>query len=173
MRIGLDHAHPIDFTHQLNLTADQDLTHPVTPAQLTVSAVRHGYVSTTFTPHSSGASVSPSTRIITKYVYELLEKDCNLKKEILPVDATEGEPKSFIYVSEDALTNPEKIMVLIQGSGVVRAGQWARRLIINEDLNSGTQIPFINRAKERTYPRVELFPSIAASRLSRRPPLPV
>ncbi len=51
-------------------------------------------------------------------------------------------------MSEDALTNPEKIMVLIQGSGVVRAGQWARRLIINEDLNSGTQIPFINRAKE-------------------------
>ncbi len=66
----------------------------------------------------------------------------------LQVDATEGEPKSFIYMSEDALTNPEKIMVLIQGSGVVRAGQWARRLIINEDLNSGTQIPFINRAKE-------------------------
>uniref|UniRef100_A0A9J7Z548 ARB2 cotranscriptional regulator A n=1 Tax=Cyprinus carpio carpio TaxID=630221 RepID=A0A9J7Z548_CYPCA len=86
--------------------------------------------------------------IITKYVYELLENDCNLKKEILPVDSTVDEPKSFIYMSEDALTNPEKIMVLIQGSGVVRAGQWARRLIINEDLNSGTQIPFINRAKE-------------------------
>lgn len=66
----------------------------------------------------------------------------------LQVDSTVDEPKSFIYMSEDALTNPEKIMVLIQGSGVVRAGQWARRLIINEDLNSGTQIPFINRAKE-------------------------
>ncbi|XP_048045130.1 cotranscriptional regulator FAM172A homolog isoform X2 [Megalobrama amblycephala] len=97
--------------------------------------------------------------IITKYVYELLEKDCNLKKEILPVDATEGEPKSFIYVSEDALTNPEKIMVLIQGSGVVRAGQWARRLIINEDLNSGTQIPFINRAKEEGYGVIVLNPN--------------
>ncbi|XP_067263319.1 cotranscriptional regulator ARB2A homolog isoform X4 [Chanodichthys erythropterus] len=97
--------------------------------------------------------------IITKYVYELLEKDCNLKKEILPVDATEGEPKSFIYMSEDALTNPEKIMVLIQGSGVVRAGQWARRLIINEDLNSGTQIPFINRAKEEGYGVIVLNPN--------------
>lgn len=51
-------------------------------------------------------------------------------------------------MSADALTNPEKIMLLIEGSGVVRAGQWARRLIINEDLNSGTQIPFITRAKE-------------------------
>lgn len=62
------------------------------------------------------------------------------------VDATENEPKSFIFMSEDALTNPQKLMVLIHGSGVVRAGQWARRLIINEDLDSGTQIPFIKRA---------------------------
>ncbi|XP_033035029.1 cotranscriptional regulator FAM172A isoform X13 [Trachypithecus francoisi] len=84
--------------------------------------------------------------IITKYVYELLEKDCNLKKISIPVDATESEPKSFIFMSEDALTNPQKLMVLIHGSGVVRAGQWARRLIINEDLDSGTQIPFIKRA---------------------------
>nr|XP_012998700.1 protein FAM172A [Cavia porcellus] len=84
--------------------------------------------------------------IITKYVYELLEKDCNLKKITIPVDATENEPKSFIFMSEDALTNPQKLMVLIHGSGVVRAGQWARRLIINEDLDSGTQIPFIKRA---------------------------
>uniref|UniRef100_A0A671QJQ3 Protein FAM172A-like n=1 Tax=Sinocyclocheilus anshuiensis TaxID=1608454 RepID=A0A671QJQ3_9TELE len=97
--------------------------------------------------------------IITKYVYERLENDCNLKKEILPVDSTVDEPKSFIYMSEDALTNPEKIMVLIQGSGVVRAGQWARRLIINEDLNSGTQIPFINRAKEEGYGVIVLNPN--------------
>uniref|UniRef100_A0A8C2RDK1 Arb2 domain-containing protein n=1 Tax=Capra hircus TaxID=9925 RepID=A0A8C2RDK1_CAPHI len=86
--------------------------------------------------------------IITKYVYELLEKDCNLKKISIPVDATESEPKSFIFMSEDALTNPQKLMVLIHGSGVVRAGQWARRLIINEDLDSGTQIPFIKRAMD-------------------------
>lgn len=62
------------------------------------------------------------------------------------MDATECEPKSFIYMSEDALTNQDKLLVLIQGSGVVRAGQWARRLIINEDLDSGTQIPFIKKA---------------------------
>lgn len=51
-------------------------------------------------------------------------------------------------MSEDAMTNPDKLMVLIHGSGVVRAGQWARRLIINEDLDSGTQIPYIKRAIE-------------------------
>ncbi|XP_058843405.1 cotranscriptional regulator FAM172A isoform X3 [Acipenser ruthenus] len=97
--------------------------------------------------------------IITKHVYELLEKECNMKKEILPVDATDDEPKSFIYVTEDALSNPDKLLVLIHGSGVVRAGQWARRLIINEDLDSGTQIPFIKRAVEEGYGVIVLNPN--------------
>ncbi|XP_072372387.1 cotranscriptional regulator ARB2A homolog isoform X4 [Scyliorhinus torazame] len=89
--------------------------------------------------------------IITHCVYELLENECHLKKVHLPVDATEDEPKSFIFMSEDAITNPDKLMVLIHGSGVVRVGQWARRLIINEDLDSGTQIPFIKRAMDEGY----------------------
>ncbi|XP_035296362.1 cotranscriptional regulator FAM172A isoform X7 [Cricetulus griseus] len=97
--------------------------------------------------------------IITKYVYELLEKDCHLQKISIPVDATESEPKSFIFMSEDALTNPQKLMVLIHGSGVVRAGQWARRLIINEDLDSGTQIPFIKRAVDEGYGVIVLNPN--------------
>ncbi|MEQ2213507.1 hypothetical protein XENOCAPTIV_016154 [Xenoophorus captivus] len=71
-----------------------------------------------------------------------------MTKAFLPVDATDDEPRSFIYLSPDALTNPDKLLVLIQGSGVVRAGQWARRLIINQDLDSGTQIPFIMKAME-------------------------
>ncbi|KAK1892199.1 Cotranscriptional regulator FAM172A, partial [Dissostichus eleginoides] len=86
--------------------------------------------------------------IITQYVYELLEKKCNMTKQILPEERTDDEPTSFIYLSPDALSNPSKLLVLIQGSGVVRAGQWARRLIINQDLDSGTQIPFITRAME-------------------------
>ncbi|XP_075449241.1 cotranscriptional regulator ARB2A isoform X1 [Ascaphus truei] len=97
--------------------------------------------------------------IITKHVYELLEKECNLQKVYLPVDSTESEPKSFIFMSEDATTNPEKLLVLIHGSGVVRAGQWARRLIINEDLDSGTQIPYIKRAMEEGYAVIVLNPN--------------
>ncbi|XP_061875236.1 cotranscriptional regulator FAM172A isoform X5 [Colius striatus] len=101
----------------------------------------------------------PHGKIITKYVYELLQKECHLKKATLPVDATESEPKSFIFMSEDALTNPDKLLVLIHGNGVVRAGQWARRLIINEDLNSGTQIPYIKRAIEEGYGVIVLNPN--------------
>lgn len=97
--------------------------------------------------------------IITQYVYQRLEEECNLTREILPVDATEDEPKSFIYLSEDALTNRDKLLLLIQGSGVVRAGQWARRLIINEDMDSGSQLPFIKRAMEEGYAVMVLNPN--------------
>ncbi|XP_015705178.1 cotranscriptional regulator FAM172A isoform X1 [Coturnix japonica] len=97
--------------------------------------------------------------IITKHVYRLLEDECHLKKVTLPVDATENEPKSFIFMSEDALTNPDKLLVLIHGNGVVRAGQWARRLIINEDLDSGTQIPYIKKATEEGYGVIVLNPN--------------
>ena len=38
------------------------------------------------------------------------------------------EAHSFIFESGDART-AEKLMVLIHGSGVVRAGQWARRSV--------------------------------------------
>ncbi|XP_066195911.1 cotranscriptional regulator ARB2A isoform X4 [Sylvia atricapilla] len=97
--------------------------------------------------------------IITKYIYELLQNECHLKRVTLPVDAIETEPKSFIFMSEDALVNPDKLLVLIHGNGVVRAGQWARRLIINEDLDSGTQIPYIKRAIEEGYGVIVLNPN--------------
>ena len=41
----------------------------------------------------------------------------------------EDEPQSFIFMSEDALKNTDRLLILIHGSGVVRAGQWARRYV--------------------------------------------
>lgn len=48
---------------------------------------------------------------------------------LLQVDAEEDEGTSFIFMSDDAMTK-DKLMILIHGSGVVRAGQWARRYLI-------------------------------------------
>ncbi|KAK3919597.1 Cotranscriptional regulator FAM172A [Frankliniella fusca] len=86
--------------------------------------------------------------LITPYVYELLINDLNLKKLEVPEGQT---PSSFIFASEDALSNPDKLIVLIHGSGVVRAGQWARSLIINDNIQSGTQIPYIEQAMANGY----------------------
>lgn len=82
--------------------------------------------------------------LVTDYVYNLLT-EAGLKKLSLPLDADESEPTTVIFHSPDAFTS-ERLVILIHGTGVVRAGQWARRLIINDNLNTGTQLPFIKRA---------------------------
>ncbi|XP_061428507.1 cotranscriptional regulator FAM172A-like isoform X2 [Lethenteron reissneri] len=97
--------------------------------------------------------------VITEYVYELLVKKCGLEKHYVPVEAIKrNEPFSFIFMSPGALQQ-EKLLLLVHGSGVVRAGQWARRLIINDCLDSGTQIPYIKRAMEEGYGVVVLNPN--------------
>ncbi|CAL4121757.1 unnamed protein product, partial [Meganyctiphanes norvegica] len=89
--------------------------------------------------------------VVTEHIYGLLESECGLKRVPVPKKAPNKENSSFMFMSEDALTNPEKLLVLIHGSGVVRAGQWARRLIINDTLESGTQLPFIKQAIKESY----------------------
>ncbi|CAO4368524.1 unnamed protein product [Caenorhabditis nigoni] len=84
---------------------------------------------------------------VDEEIFRLLEEKCGLEKKALkPADSKEDdEDLSFIFVSKNIKT-AQKLLVLMHGSGVVRAGQWARRLIINENLTVGTQIPYIERA---------------------------
>ena len=49
---------------------------------------------------------------------------CNFS--YLQIEANDSEPTTAVFHSPDAFTN-EKLVILIHGSGVVRAGQWARR----------------------------------------------
>lgn len=63
------------------------------------------------------------------YSFEIIKSGLivlNNLVHFLQVDAEENEDKSFFFMSDDALTC-DKLMILIHGSGVVRAGQWARR----------------------------------------------
>lgn len=86
---------------------------------------------------------------ITEHVYELLEKN-GLHKIYIPSNIPERDA-TFVFSTKKDLRNVKKLLILIHGSGVVRAGQWARRLIINESLNHGTQIPYINKARSLGY----------------------
>lgn len=88
--------------------------------------------------------------VITEYLYGLIEQDLKLERAYVPNDGKKEEPLSFIFKSPDALTS-DKLMVLIHGAGVVRAGQWSRKLIINEDIDTGSQFPYIRRAMADGY----------------------
>ncbi|KAJ9574601.1 hypothetical protein L9F63_008228, partial [Diploptera punctata] len=88
--------------------------------------------------------------VITKYVYGLLEVDLGLQKLKVPKDGDEME-STFVFASPNIFMNTERLLILIHGSGVVRAGQWARSLIINDSIQTGTQIPNIRKAQELGY----------------------
>ena len=56
-------------------------------------------------------------------------------------------PKVNIFVSDDFFANPGRCLVLIQGTGAVRAGQWARSICVNDSLNEGSILPLLDYAK--------------------------
>jgi len=87
---------------------------------------------------------------IEKYIYMLLVKEGGLKRIQIPISHKKGDGKGFIFVSDDWMIC-KKLMLIIHGSGVVKAGQWSRRLIINHSLESGSQLPYIKKAKELGY----------------------
>lgn len=89
--------------------------------------------------------------LITERVYDLMETETQLNRLTIPVDVQEQEPHTFIFASSDAFTNKNRLIIFIHGSGVVRAGQWSRRLIINDSLKKGTQLPYIRRAQGLGY----------------------
>ncbi|KAG2373338.1 hypothetical protein C9374_012204 [Naegleria lovaniensis] len=86
------------------------------------------------------------SKMVTKFVQEeLLKNRCKLDEIWLPLDFNlPKEQMVNIFMSKDALTNPNKLLILIQGSGGVRAGQWSRSLcygVIVLNPNQNTYIP--------------------------------
>lgn len=61
------------------------------------------------------------------------------------------EKATFIFSTFKEIKDIDKLMVIIHGSGVVRAGQWARSLIINDSIHSGTVLPYVKLAQSRGY----------------------
>jgi len=86
--------------------------------------------------------------IITDHVYQML-LDIGLHKIYLPSPHTENS--SFVFGTKTSFKDTKKLLILIHGSGVVRAGQWSRSLIIEQSIEHGTQIPYIKRAMQLGY----------------------
>ncbi|PAA87663.1 hypothetical protein BOX15_Mlig029774g3, partial [Macrostomum lignano] len=100
--------------------------------------------------------------VITSYIYQLMRDDHGMQE--LPVSAL-GDPQTFpfapspaaaasaaqrpgtgccLYLSPPCQDDADYLLVIIQGGGVIRAGQWSRRLIINDSLSSGSMLPYIS-----------------------------
>lgn len=80
----------------------------------------------------------------------MLETRGGLERRTIPVDAPAGAPASFIFASPDA-ASAEKLLIVIHGSGEVRAGQWSRRVIVNDSLDKGSILPYVERFRAEGY----------------------
>ncbi|XP_075979512.1 FAM172 family protein homolog CG10038 [Anticarsia gemmatalis] len=92
---------------------------------------------------------------VTEYIYHLLETEYKFTRLPVPKDSKKA---TFIYASED-YDKKDVLVILIQGSGAVRPGQWARSLIINDNIDMGTQIPYIKYALSKDYGVLVLNPN--------------
>ena len=53
----------------------------------------------------------------------------------------------YLLIIDDFLTNPT-LLCLIQGTGSVKAGIWSRSVCINEGIDTGSKLGYIDQAKE-------------------------
>jgi len=75
-----------------------------------------------------------------------------------------------IFLSKDALTNKDKLLILVQGSGPVRAGMWARSLCFNDTLHTGACIDYIKQAQKEGYGIIVLNPNLNGIRKEEEAP---
>lgn len=88
-------------------------------------------------------------RLLTYYVEVRMEQQFGMQTKLVPFknDMTDSSyAKAPIFVSADWKDNTKRALVLIQGTGEVRAGVWSRKAMINESLNCGSMLPQIKFA---------------------------
>eukprot|EP00478_Filoreta_tenera_P005355 GABV01006382.1.p1 GENE.GABV01006382.1~~GABV01006382.1.p1 ORF type:complete len:100 (-),score=11.16 GABV01006382.1:3-302(-) len=59
---------------------------------------------------------------------------------------SKAPPKTTFFCPPNALT-ADTLLLLIQGSDAVRAGQWARSVCLNDCLAAGSILPYLSRAE--------------------------
>lgn len=97
---------------------------------------------------------------LTAYVQRQLIRR-GLKTINVPNDP-EGSP---IYFTPNAFNNPEKLLVLICGSGRIHAGLWCVGVCAYSGLNAGSILPCLDEATKREMEVVVLNPNHTGSRL--------
>lgn len=72
----------------------------------------------------------------------------------------DNTPRTVVFCSPNFRT-ASHVLILIHGSGAVRAGQWARALCLNDGLQSGSVLPYLEKAQERGWAVMVLNPNNA------------
>ena len=82
----------------------------------------------------------------------------NLKPLFNFEERDESQAQCKILTSNDFQYN-NKCLLLIQGTGAVRLGQWARSVCINDNIYSGSMIPYVDKALRNNFSVVIFNPN--------------
>lgn len=99
--------------------------------------------------------------VLCDWVQAYMVDHYNMKKLKVPFkeETAKGKGRAPIFKSEDWETNSERALILIQGTGDVRAGYWARSVCMNDTLDLGSVIPDIEFAKSNGFSYIVLNPN--------------
>ncbi|KAI9270725.1 hypothetical protein BDA99DRAFT_502546 [Phascolomyces articulosus] len=91
---------------------------------------------------------------------KLQAEPLGFKKTIVPTNAdpSSDEPYSYIFMTPNALTTTDRLLLLIPGNNT-RIGQWTRRAMCDDNLINGSMIQVATLAKERGYETIILNPN--------------
>lgn len=95
------------------------------------------------------------------WVQAFMMDKLKLNKVMIPFkeELSEGAAQAPIFVSEDWETNTERALVLIQGTGDVRSGYWARSVCMNDTMELGSMIPDIEFARNNGFSVIVFNPN--------------
>ncbi|KAJ3027546.1 hypothetical protein HDV00_011031 [Rhizophlyctis rosea] len=96
--------------------------------------------------------------VVTAYIESELQSTFEMVKQTIPLDADDDEPKSRIYMSKDALTSDKPLLLLIPGS-MIEVGQWARKIVINDNINTGSIFNCVRAARAAGYEVLAMNPN--------------
>eukprot|EP00771_Trimastix_marina_P002130 gnl/Trimastix_PCT/3243.p2 GENE.gnl/Trimastix_PCT/3243~~gnl/Trimastix_PCT/3243.p2 ORF type:complete len:350 (-),score=88.23 gnl/Trimastix_PCT/3243:95-1096(-) len=98
---------------------------------------------------------------VTLYIQERMVQDFGMEEILVPLpeDCPEPDcPKCNIFMTPNARTC-ETLVLVIEGSGAVTPGMWARSLCINDTLETGTILPYLRRIRDNGWGAVVFNPN--------------
>jgi hypothetical protein len=109
--------------------------------------------------------------LVMRNIQERMVKEYGLKEVLIPEDKHLEEeyrhlPRNNIFMSPDFHSPPnddqaqKDAMVLIQGTGAVRAGVWARSVCINESMEKGSMLPLLSAARQQNMSVIVFNPNL-------------
>jgi len=114
-------------------------------------------------PIISTPGIKNAIRLATiQYVQEYMVKIQDLVEDYVPCEEDNGglPGKCNIFRSKNLAMNDKGCLVLIQGTGEVRAGIWSRGCCLNASLDIGSMIPYINWANNMGFSILIMNPNM-------------